>query len=678
MPGRVLLLAALTISLAAIALYPRRSGTEPAVRPSGLSREASAESDGAVLESPPTPAVATSREFTELEPLEESQSEHQWEEAEDDSPPFDASQCFVAHIEDAKGLPVTDAEVSLYWRRARWEYFDFKGKTDSNGDVQTPLRAPFQIEQLSVVQAGTEQPWSTTSNDFVADSSRPRLIRFRLVDEARLRVNVSLDGQPSGEDVEVEITHIPTLPRSMGLNELRSFEGTAMAVTDAAGAVEFAIDAGVYEVEASDASLETSGIVRVAIAGGTASQSVDLALEYAIDGDTPFDPPTASVKQKDQLTGRVVDAATGAPIPGAKLSITQQLPKQGSGGEPCSDATGRYHITGRFKRDRQFVFARAKGYAWAAVPLNSMPDGAPITLAMEPERRIEGRAVDEEGAPVGGWASLFAPRARVGRATSADGPQDSDHYLPTAIEAIGTGPDGRFRFDGAIQDLHRIFFQPYDPKLPPGMAIARSGETNVVIRLGDLPAGFASVGGVIRDKLTGAPVPNIRVRIYGQHTSLPGLGMTDAEGRYEVAGLEPGPFRLDLEHQKEAPGRVPYAYQSHALDLEPGAQEADFSIAPARVLQLQLLGDSPLGPLRRARVSVLGADGAPIYLQDDAGHKDGRSRFTDWNGRVNLFGVPAEEVQLQVWLDTPHTGEPTYQTNLDATQEQTALITLRY
>ena len=75
---------------------------------------------------------------------------------------------------------------------------------------------------------------------------------------------------------------------------------------------------------------------------------------------------------------------------------------------------------------------------------------------------------------------------------------------------------------------------------------------------------------------------------------------------------------------------------------------------------------------------MLGADGARIYLQDDAGYKDGRLRFTDWNGRVDLFGVPAEEVQLEVWLGTPHTGEPTYLTPLDATQEQTALITLRY
>ncbi|MGK0483835.1 MAG: hypothetical protein ACJAQ3_003822 [Planctomycetota bacterium] len=588
----------------------------------------------------------------------------------------------VIRIEDATGLPLPGALVTLDWRRGWGEYFSLDGVTDAGGEFQTSMQSAFQVEDLSVRLPEHEGEWTVDSGPSIGDPRNPQLLRFIMPARVQLEVRVRVANGRSAEGAEVKLESIASRPLSPGLNELWSADSAAEGVVDLSGVIRFSLDARAYRIQAADEMKRLRGDLRVGLAGGDPLQAVDLLLEPRPETRSRRTAGSASTlndsEERPALTGFIVDAMTGAPVPGASLSVVRQLPKNGQGGEPRSDAQGKFTVTGVYRRAGQFLFARERDHAWAAVPIESVIEGQPITLAMEPKQRLEGRAVDADGAPVDGWASLFTPLERVGLAASGAGLDDSRRYLKSGIERIGTGLPGTFHFNGATRDYHRIWFQPEDPSLPPGMTVARGGDMGVVIQIGDLPDGLATVRGILRDSVTGEPAPGLWVNARGDHTARRGRGLSDEKGAYLLAGLEPGEFTLSIEHQNESAGMTPYAYKNRPLTVRAGEQELDFEVAPARTLQLRLFGGTPFGPLRLASVSVLDGDGDLVELQSDAGYQEGEAMSTDWNGRVDLLGVPAEKVELLIWEGEDQEGEPDYRSALDATRPLTDLLTLRF
>lgn len=684
--GRLFTLAVLC--LVAFAAYWLRSGQSSPAAPldRGDTHVAPAE-DGPLVGLPDVEA-ATSRDSKpsgadSAGTADPVQVAHSWEETADEAGSIaDLPNGVVARVEDARGLPVPDAAVTLYWRRGWGDYVELKGTTDARGEIPTPLRSAFQVERLVALLEGDKAERSTSTNDLFLDLGNPRLMRFRVADRVRLQLQVRILGGGSVAGSEVEISRLSTRSLDAGLNALWSDAPEINGVVGEDGRIEFDLDARAYSISAVDQTGLYEAIHELSLVGGGEVQVAEIVLVKLEKSDPPRGPrpeeESAPRKERATLEGVVVDGATGAPIEGARLSVIKRLPKQGSGGEPRSGAGGSFSFKSTFRRDVDFVFARATGYAWAAVPLRSVPAGQPIRVAMQPAQRIEGYALDEDGAPVKGWARLYTPRERVGLGHLNAGLGDSARYLESAIESVGTGPPGKFHFNGATQAEHKIWFRPSDSTLPPGVAIARGGDMNVVISIGVLPEGLAAATGVVRDSVTGKPVPGIRVEVFGGHSSEGAVGTTDDEGRYVCTGLKPGEFNFDLGHEGEVPGRTPYAFKTRVHRLEPGSQEIDFMLPPARTLQLLLEGGSPSGPLRSARVSVLDADGVAVSLQDDAGYKQGTGETTDWNGRVDLIGVPAGEVLLQVWRSKRGKGAPDFERALDTSQPQTALKTLRF
>ncbi len=688
MSRRGLLSTLALLCLVAFAVYRLRSGqASPAAPLDRGDTHVAATGDGPLVGLPDVGA-ATSRDLMpsaadSAGSADPAEVVHTWETiADEEGSSADLPNGLVARIEDARGLPIPDAAVTLSWRRGWGDYVDLTGTTDARGEIPTPLKSAFQVESLSVALDGDEAERSTSTNDFFVDLGNPRLMRFRVADRVRLQLQVHIASGGSVAGSEVEISRLSTRSLDAGLNALWSDASEIKGVVGEDGRMEFDLDARAYSISAVDRTGLYEAIHELSLVGGGEVQVAEVVLVKLEKSDPPRgrrpEQESAPREERPTLEGVVVDAATGAPIEGARLSVIKQLPKRGSGGEPRSGAGGRFSLKGTLRRDVDFVFARAKGYAWAAVPLRRVPVGKPITVAMQPAQRIEGYVVDKDGAPVEGWARLYTPRERVGLGHLNADRGGSDRYLESAIENVGTGPPGKFHFNGATQAEHQIWFRPSDSTLPPGIAIARGGDLNVVISIGDLPEGLATVTGVVRDAVTGDPVPGIRVGVFGDHSSEGALGTTDDEGRYVCTGLKPGEFNFDLEHKKELPGRAPYAFKTRVHRLEPGYQDIDFMLPPARTLQLLLEGGTPSGPLRSAHVSVLDADGVLVSLQDDAGYKQGTDETTDWNGRVDLMGVPAGDVLLQVWLRKKGKGAPDFERSLDTSQPQTALKTLRF
>ncbi len=675
----LLILAALVVVSAVFYLLRSRPGSVPPVA-QALVPEAKVGEDvqSAELLQPPTGAH---RQVTgESSPSAETDAASaEWEE----EPSPETNDGLVIRIEDAKGLPVVGAEVELDWRRGFGEYFTVHRVTNASGEVPSSMKSAFQMEGVTVKLPGRAGEWTDDGRTCLADLRNPHLIRYVLPGRVQLEVHASIEGGGSLEGTFLQYERAFSWPVRPGVNELWSGHPGGGGPLGRSGKVLLDLEARAYRIRAVTKDGRSEADMRVGLAGGEESQKLALVLRPIAALDEPMGPslrtraPRVS-EQRTKQTGRVIDAVTGAPIRGASLSVVEHLPKSGQGGEPRSDEQGRFAVTGTFDRETEFLFAREREYAWAALPLNSVPPGQPITITMEPKLRIEGRAVDADGVPVEGWAMLFTPRDRVGLPPSGAGLDDAARYLKSPIERIGTGSAGRFHFNGATGEPHRIWFQPDDPDLPPGVAIARGGDLNVVIEIGDLPDHLTTVRGVVRDAVTGEPAPNLHVRVWGEHTSLGAAGMTNAAGAYVIAGLEPGEFTCSIEHKKEHAGMTPYAFKRRTIQLSTGEQTLDLSATPARTLHLRLLGGSPQGPLPFARVEVLDADGDSVGLQSGAGYLEGPSTSTDWNGRVDLLGVPAEKVELHVWLDGEREGEPDHIQKMDARPPQTELLTLRF
>jgi protocatechuate 3,4-dioxygenase beta subunit len=151
------------------------------------------------------------------------------------------------------------------------------------------------------------------------------------------------------------------------------------------------------------------------------------------------------------VSGTVVDARTGAPIPGARVQLVRMaqwwgdlLPRRFRlVCEAVADADGVFRVSGvpaaEFLDGLAWV-ASAKGYARSVEQAPIVPDEKEVRMDLRlwAAGAIEGRVVDPKGQPLAGvrtavfeWYSGYVPARSV-----VDGP-----------EGVVTGPDGAFRLE---------------------------------------------------------------------------------------------------------------------------------------------------------------------------------------------------------------------------------------
>ena len=111
--------------------------------------------------------------------------------------------------------------------------------------------------------------------------------------------------------------------------------------------------------------------------------------------------------------------------------------------------------------------------------------------------------------------------------------------------------------------------------------------------------------------------------------------------------------------------------------LVEGDNDVPLEASPARTLQLKLVTGAEGLPLRDAQVAVYRADGVQVELQDDAGYREGGFEITDWNGRVDLLGLPAGSIELRIWEADGPPGEPSFRRTLNVVQPRSQIVTLR-
>jgi RNA polymerase sigma factor (sigma-70 family) len=173
------------------------------------------------------------------------------------------------------------------------------------------------------------------------------------------------------------------------------------------------------------------------------------------------------VKMGLTLEGRVTDALSGEPLPGAEVSCAAFIHKT-----VRADDQGRYRLHGVEADRRPTISARARGYAVTDVSFDPRQP-LRIDFALRAGGRIQGRVVDGVGDPIEG-ASVFAWREG-----------SSSFYRP--------GDGGCTTSDGEGSFLLR------DLDFGPGLMVnlRRAGYGTRVVQLGDLEGSVFDLGTVV-------------------------------------------------------------------------------------------------------------------------------------------------------------------------------------
>lgn len=286
----------------------------------------------------------------------------------------------------------------------------------------------------------------------------------------------------------------------------------------------------------------------------------------------------------DVLRGRVSNSETGARIDRFWVRVgMDDLEFE----PPQEDPHGEVPPRGEFIEvgvhpDVETVEVQARGYASRSVRIREAR-GAPIfdfvDVALEPERVLRGRVLDESGTPL---------RAIVGIAGSE---RRDDGNSPDPYHHRFTSVDGTFEFRSLDRRVHYALQVALDGYGTRVFDVPRVPVEQAEIELPDivLTRGF-EVSGVVVDE-AGAPVPHQPILLLGTNLDRDRLGgqappktsrvdlyvgerlaACDSRGRFTVPDVAPGSYRV-LSHRDGS---------SHRATVE--VQVVDRSIGGLRIV----------------------------------------------------------------------------------------------
>lgn len=274
------------------------------------------------------------------------------------------------------------------------------------------------------------------------------------------------------------------------------------------------------------------------------------------------------------LTVRAIDVR-GAPLAGVRV----ELERMGTRSSATTDSSGAASFFGPRAGHVGVEVQPKPGYARAFVRVP--PDADEIVVEVRASARVEGRVVDEHGAPLA-RIGVRASGSSVGQLSREDGtfalalPEGVpvELYLATTESAVAA--------DRTLQFLP----SPYRARLP-GIVPPAFGVTLVARSIGSA----GSVAARVVDG-EGRAVPGARVTVSSESGEVWASAETDSEGRARFEGLPEEPCRLSASSAAAATG----AERSAPVGVEPDGRE----------VELELRGNV------QVRVRVIDRDGRPL------------------------------------------------------------------
>jgi len=324
-----------------------------------------------------------------------------------------------------------------------------------------------------------------------------------------------------------------------------------------------------------------------------------------LEAPTGGDPVALELSPGPMVSGRFL-AADGSPV--ARVRVMVERPWEHAIVAE-SDADGRFsaqlsEATGIRLR------ARAAGYAEA---LFEAPDGGGDLgeIVLADAVRIEGIVLDPEGAPLPGARVA----ATVERGSAPLSPPAPGARAPSSAREAAAWSDAEGRFSLEVDDplsLYRVTAR-YSLLLPSAAETVDPGSAasaRVVLRLRHGASIEGLVLGAAMEPLDGAVIELREVRRRGGGTRRTARA---SEGRFRIAGLEPGTYELRASAVRHA--------QSLLEEIVLAADElrrVEFRLAPEQRLVGRVVDDRG-APIEGARIGVAEDGGARRSATSDAG-----------------------------------------------------------
>lgn len=405
-----------------------------------------------------------------------------------------------------------------------------------------------------------------------ADASSGPPVRFqlgrgatavgRVVDEA---------GQPvAGAQVVLAPAPVPSVPDA-GLGRLQ-------AVSDREGRFRIPhVDAGSFGLQ----------VRREGFAPATPG-------EVAIpDKAAEADLGTITLARGSVIEGVVVDSR-GKPVAGANVD-----PEALDGASFVQAVTtgldGRFRFADLPRESRFNLWIDRPGFVQRQMSEVEAPTPKPLRIALVEARSLRGQVVDPEGQPVAG--------AKVALTGGIEGLLLGGGFAEGSwgSSQATTDADGRFVLDRLPPQEIRIEVRAagFQHRSLAGIRIPEEGEaTPVEIRLEPGPY----LEGRVLDG-QGRPVPRAMVRAEGRlqesgHFSFGGT-RADAEGHYQISGIEPGPHTVTASSEAGGPSA------QISVEIRVGPNRLDLTLPTGTEVSGRVVDSRGL-PVAGASVSLLG------------------------------------------------------------------------
>ena len=356
-----------------------------------------------------------------------------------------------------------------------------------------------------------------------------------------------------------------------------------------------------------------------------------MSLPSATPAESPDRQHIIDVRLEEPLRipGRIVDVASGLPIPGAAIWV-QSFP----GHRAFSDSTGAFDLSARPANRATRLRATATGFLPERIDISAadVSNREEVRIGLRPSAPIRGLVTDEAGQPVAGASIQAEPRG--------DGVPSR---FSLSSRPATSGSDGFFRVAEALYGHpYRLTAQTAGyapavldlPPLEPGMPV---DAVHLV-----LSKGRRVLGSVV--DTGGTPVAEAQVSLLwpldpsefrsGFETPA-GAAATDGRGVFALPDTGPGTYEILVSH-------ADYAHRppSH---VEVPTGESDFD-----------LGDLTLAAGGAIHGIVRDPDGEPVGGATIQAHE--RDRFespvrtatTDADGRFRLTGFSSDLADLGV------------------------------
>jgi hypothetical protein len=312
----------------------------------------------------------------------------------------------------------------------------------------------------------------------------------------------------------------------------------------------------------------------------------------------------------------------GRPIAGAVVRLEAALPMVRNVATPeVTDAEGQFELAvadpGVYR-----LLAHKKGFAPGVVGVTVERQGdAVVDVVLDTGARVRGRLVGESGEGVRGQAVV----------REVDG--ETSRTLDELLRAEA-GPDGRFAIEAVPPGSHAV------SATAPGYGTKRVevsvGRGDNDVDLGDVPL---ETGLIIRGRVhdrAGVPVADAMVRSVRPRGIAAGVreATTDADGRFVMAGLDPGTWRVMVT----APG-----FGAAEKQVEAGAENVDIALTPAGAITGIAVDDGDK-PIESFQVSARPAQRGERIMMGPGG-----KNVASPDGRFVLDDVGEGTYVVQVW-----------------------------